>query len=143
VFFCLYCLYLNKSHIITCLSHSPYCRSAFCRPILLSPFYYYRNHYFLLMPPIRDIPNRPLTQLNKAALVNLAQQLALNSNGTVLELRGRIRQHLDQYPDALCYELSPVYFRLHFIYVYSFLVCTFLPMITHSPQPYLLSPFYS
>jgi hypothetical protein len=101
VFFCLYRLYLNKSHVITCLSHSPYCHSVFCWPILLSPFYYYRNHYFLLMPPIWDIPYHSLTQLNKAALVNLAQQLALNLNGTVLELRGRIRQHLDQYPDAL------------------------------------------
>jgi hypothetical protein len=32
---------------------------------------------------------------------------------------------------------------LHFIYVYPFLICTFFPMITHSPWSYLLSLFYS
>jgi hypothetical protein len=53
------------------------------------------------MPPVPNIPDRPLTQLNKAALVNLARQLALQTQGTVLVLRTRIKDHLSRNPDAL------------------------------------------
>ncbi|EKM79716.1 hypothetical protein AGABI1DRAFT_127402 [Agaricus bisporus var. burnettii JB137-S8] len=53
------------------------------------------------MPPAPNIPNRPLTQMNKTSLVNLAQRLALQPDGTVIALRERIRKHLAQNPDAL------------------------------------------
>jgi hypothetical protein len=52
------------------------------------------------MPPIRvrNLPDRPFTQLPKAALLELARQLALDTTGTVLVLRARIRQHIDDNP---------------------------------------------
>ncbi|EKM76033.1 hypothetical protein AGABI1DRAFT_94489 [Agaricus bisporus var. burnettii JB137-S8] len=39
--------------------------------------------------------------MNKTSLVNLAQRLALQPDGTVIALRERIREHLAQNPDAL------------------------------------------
>jgi hypothetical protein len=53
------------------------------------------------MPPVPNIPNRALTQLNKAALINLARQLTLETDGTVLALRARIKDYLIQNPDLL------------------------------------------
>jgi hypothetical protein len=53
------------------------------------------------MPPIRNLPDRPFTQLPKAALVALARQLNLDTTGTVVVLCARIRQHIEDNPAAI------------------------------------------
>jgi hypothetical protein len=53
------------------------------------------------MPPVPNIPNRALTQLNKAALIKLAWWLTLETDGIVLTLWTRIKDYLIQNPDLL------------------------------------------
>ncbi|KAF7763883.1 hypothetical protein Agabi119p4_8420 [Agaricus bisporus var. burnettii] len=48
------------------------------------------------MPRVPEFPNQPLTQLNKNSLVNLARHLNIQTEGTVLALRARIRDHLNR-----------------------------------------------
>lgn len=42
-----------------------------------------------------------ISSLNKASLVNIATALGLNPNGTVKDLRAKIKEHLDDKKDSL------------------------------------------